>query len=338
MTGMGAGLPPLDWHSFLTQWQVRPGWTVVLLAALVTYLLALRAARRRGEDPVGPVRAATFVAGVVLLAVTVSSSIALYAELVFWMHMVEHLLLIMVVPALLVLGHPLTVLAAADPGDRVVRVLHSRPVALLTRPLVGFVVYGVVIVATHLTSFMDRMMVHTSLSTGEQVLYLLGGYLFLLPLLGDEPIRWHPPQLFRILMMVIGMIPDTVVGIVLLQTGRDLFPVMLGAADRPSWAPEAVHDVNIGGGLMWALGDGLMMTFAVGLVVALLARPGRTDLLGGWLEGVRRSTMQAHVATGRPAASPGGPGGAVIGPDTDLDEDDAALAAYNEMLARMNRG
>ena len=45
--------------------------------------------------------------------------------------MIEHLLLIMVVPALLVTGHPLTVLVRATTGrtrDRVQAVLRSAPV------------------------------------------------------------------------------------------------------------------------------------------------------------------------------------------------------------------
>lgn len=331
MPGMDSMLPPLGWHSLLTQWTFRPVWDLVLLVALVAYLGGLVVARRRGERAVHPVRIAAFLTGWTLLVLTLSSGLEVYGSLIFWIHMIQHLLLIMVVPALLVLGHPLTVLVAATPVEhrhRVTGFLTSAPVALVTRPLVGFAVYAAVIVGTHLTSFMDLMMSHTWLTSTEQVLYLGSGYLFLLPLLGGEPIRWHPPQLFRILLLVIGMIPDTVVGIVLLQTDQNLFPHML--ADRPAWAPEAVHDINIGGGLMWALGDGLMMVFAVGLVVALISRPGRTDLLGGWLEGVRRETMQAHVgeADDDPRA---------IGTDDDVDEDEAVLEAYNRMLGRMNQ-
>lgn len=322
---MDSSLPPLGWHSLLTQWELRPGWDLAILAVLAAYVAGLRAARRTGARAVHPVRVASFVGGLVLLAVTLSSSVGIDASTVFWIHMIEHLILIMVVPALLVLGHPLTVLVASQQcrrRDRVQALLVSRPVAFVTHPLFGFTFYAGVIVATHLTSFMDQMMVHMRLVAGEQVLYLVAGYLFLLPLLGEEPIRWHPPLTFRILMMVIGMIPDTIVGIVLLQTTDDLFPLMLGGGHRPGWAPDPVHDLNIGGGLMWSLGDGLMMTFAVGLVVALIARPERPNLLGEWLEGVRRETFRAHV---------GDDGG---GSYVDLDSDDEALAAYNRMLGR----
>ncbi len=171
-------------------------------------------------------------------------------------------------------------------------------------------------------------MSHAWLASTEQVLYLASGYLFLLPLLGDEPIRWKPPMLMRIFLLVIGMIPDTVVGIVLLQTETNLFPTMLG--NGPSWAPDAVHDINVGGGIMWAGGDGLMMFLAVGLVIALLASSERSDILGSYVEGVRRETLRANLGKADDDPMP-------LGESGDLDDDDAALAAYNQMLGRMNQ-
>ena len=67
--------------------------------------------------------------------------------------------------------------------------LRSWPVTMLTRPAAGLLLYAATIIATHLTGFMDQMAQHAWLMTGEQVLYVVAGYLFLLPLLGEEPIR-----------------------------------------------------------------------------------------------------------------------------------------------------
>lgn len=329
MPGMDGPLEPMRWGTFFLTGDLRPAWTVVVLLGLAAYLVGAAALRRRGEG-LARAREASFVVGALLLLWSVSSGVQVYAGTVFWMHMIQHLLLIMVVPALLVVGHPLTVLARATPGTRVTTVLRSAPVSLLTHPLIGFAIYAAVIVGTHLTGFMDDMMSSAWLSPGEQVLYLGAGYLLLLPIVGDEPIRWHPPQLMRIFLLVIAMIPDTVVGIVLLQTSDNLFPVMLDAAH--SWAPDPVHDINLGGGIMWALGDGLMMVFAVGLIVAMISDPdSRRNLVGSYLEGVRRDHLQTMVgqgAGGEPTR---------IGGDTDVDEDQDALAAYNAMLGRMNR-
>ena len=134
--------------------------------------------------------------------------------------------------------------------ERALRVLRSRPVGVLTHPLTGLAVYAATIVGTHLTGFMDQMAHHPSLMVGEQVLYLAAGFLFLLPLVGEEPLRADLSYGSRMILLVAGMIPDTIVGIVLLQTDANPFPMF--ASMRPSWAPDALHDVQTAGGLMWA--------------------------------------------------------------------------------------
>lgn len=331
-----SSLPPLGWHSFLDTWQLLPVWTVFAVLLLAAYVGGLVLCRRDDRQAVHPVRVACFVSGVVLLMLTMSSAIGVYAMAVMWVHMIEHLLLIMVVPTLLVLGHPITVLrAAAETRDReaqVDRVLHSPLVLVLTHPLVAFGLYAAVIVGTHLTPFMDVMASHAWAVGAEQVLYLVSGYLFLLTLVGDEPIRWRLPELARIGLVLLGMTPDTVVGIVLMQATHVMFPAM--AAMRPAWAPAPLDDLQIAGALMWVAGDGLMMLLGVGLVIVLISRPSSTNLLGLRLEGVRRRTMAAHVARGDTGATD-----AYDDTDTDIDidDDERMLAAYNRMLGRLNQ-
>ncbi|MGC4112872.1 MAG: cytochrome c oxidase assembly protein [Nocardioides sp.] len=322
-------LPPLDWGTFLSTWQSRPGWLVVSVLLLVAYVVGVQRGHRHGGT-VGPIRVACFVLGLVLLMVCLCSAVDAYAMSLFWMHMVEHLTLITVVPALLVLGHPLTVLRNAG-GDvwraRVDRLLQTGPISWLLHPLLGLTAYGVVVFFTHLTPFMDKMAMHPSLMTLEQVLYVGSGAWLLLGAIGDEPIRWRTPYLLRIALLVMAMVPDTLVGVVLLQTQTDPFPRYM--AMRPDWAPGALHDLDVGGSLMWAGGDGLMMLLALGVVIALLSRQ-RDSFLGTWLESARTGTMVGHVerSGGRLSLDDG----------ASVDDDDAALAAYNDMLRRLGTG
>jgi putative membrane protein len=332
MHDMASMLPPLSWHALLHTWQLRPVWTLLALLALAAYVWGLSVCRRHQVRSVQPARVACFVAGVVLLLLTLSSAIDVYAMALFWDHMIEHLMLIMVVPTLLVLGHPLTLLRAAagarGRGETVDRVLQSPPVALLTYPGVGVALYSAVIVGTHLTSFMDAMATRPWLMDLEQVLYLVSGYLFLLPLVGNEPIRWKLPNLGRIAIVLLAMTPDTVVGIVLMQTNHDMFPVMEGA--HPSWAPPPLVDLQIAGGLMWAGGDGLMMLIGIGVTIALITDPSQESVLGKRLEGVRRATLTGHVSRGDTAPTP-------FDESLSVDDDDAMLDAYNRMLGRLDR-
>jgi cytochrome c oxidase assembly factor CtaG len=323
------GLDPLTWSTFFGTWHLDSWWLVAAVVLAGGYLTLHRMA---GEtSTVRPWRVASWVGGLALMWVCVASAIGAYSMSVFWMHMVLHLLLIMVVPILLVLGHPITVILESFPEHRqpaVLRVIRSWPVTVLSHQLFGTLLYAVVIIGTHLTGFMDQMAQHGWLMGAEQVLYVVTGYLFLLPLLGEEPTRPNPPYLLRLIILVIAMIPDTIVGIVLLQTSSIPFPVMMGM--HPSWAPDHLTDVHTAGGLMWAGGDGGMMFIAMGLMISVItSSTRRTRMTGSWLEGVRRATLVEHVREAG-AEAPSEPAG--LDPDSD-----EAYEAYNRMLAELSR-
>ena len=328
-------LPPFGLDAVFSGARFHPGWTAVGLLLLVGYLAAFARAR---TNRVGAARVACFVAGVLVLLATLSSGIDTYAMSVFWVHMIEHLLLIMVVPMLLVLGHPLTVSreALSDRGrDRFDRFVRTGPVALITSPLIGLAAYAAVIIGTHLTGFMDAMAVHGWLMPVEQAMYVVAGWLLLLTLIGDEPVRWRLPYLSRVLLLLVAMVPDTVVGIVLLQSNHVLFPTFM--SQRPGWSPDAVADQQIAGGLMWAAGDGLMMAVAVAVVIFMISDSQHGQVIGPWLESVRRQTLADHV--GGPSRARNGSeehGEDAFGSDADVDEDEDVLDAYNRMLARLS--
>jgi len=183
-----------------------------------------------------------------------------------------------------------------------------------------------VVFYTHLTPFMDRMADNPHLMVAEQLAYICAGWLMLLPLIGEEPIRWQTPYLLRLALLIVAMIPDTFVGIILLQTQKDPFPMYMGM--RPPWATSALHDLDIGGSLMWSLGDGLMMLLCVGIVVSLISGQTSDRILGPWLESVRTNTFNEHIE--RTGGHVDGERGATI-------DDDDALAAYNDMLQRLGR-
>ena len=326
MTGMSE-LRPLTWGTFFSTWDVPIGWSIVCVVGLAAYLGAWR--RAGAATTVRPWRVGSFVLGVVITWVGIASGIGSYSMALFWMHMVLHLTLITVAPAFLVVGHPLSVVAEAlGPArqEQFLRALRSRPAGVLTHPLTGLAAYAATIVGTHLTGFMDQMARHSGLMVAEQVLYLAVGYLYLLPLVGEEPLRRDLSYGGRMILLVAGMIPDTIVGIVLLQTNDNPFRVFAGM--RPSWAPNALDDLQTAGGLMWAEGDGLMMTLAVAVMIAAITTEKRRErLVGPWLQGVRRSTLAGH---------PQGEDEATLAPDVDPDSDEA-LEAYNRMLAGLHR-
>jgi putative copper resistance protein D len=336
-------LPPLTAGTWFSVWTVEPVGTLIAAVLAVGYLLVLLAHRHSGMRWPA-LHSWSFAAGVVLLVVSVDSAIGAYSHALFWMHMIQHLLLITVVPALLVMGHPIRLLSeSGHAGSRVVEALRRNPImSVLSNPVVALACYTVVLVGTHLTGYMQAMTQHMWLHSLEVALYLGSGYLFLLTLLVHEPIRWDPPYPARLGLLFVSMIVDAGVGIALMMADTDPFPGF--AAMRDGWGPAALDDIHIGGAVMWVGGDGLMMAAIILLAARWITDTERQNDMGRILESVRRHTLVGAAfdgdedsgpdAGGGDDASGGRPPATGRGP-IDIDEDERIYQAYNRMLARL---
>jgi cytochrome c oxidase assembly factor CtaG len=333
----GGMVAPLTWHTALTTW--RLAWVPDLLVAIAAaiYLAGVIRARRRGGWPWW--RTGSFMAGLAVLVVGVNGSLAVYSDVLFWVHMILHLVLIMVVPLLVIAGHPLALWQAADAPRLAGRLPRRADGAVrwaagaATFPLVALALYAAVLVGTHLTGFMQVMMTHTWVDHAEHVLYLGAGYLYFVTLIGSEPVRWRVSYPVRLFLLFLGMGVDTLVGLILIQTPTEPWPAY--AAIHRTWGPGLVEDVHWGGAVMWIGGDGLMVVVILLVMFGWLASPaGAKAGPGNWLEGVRR----AALAGGGHGHGDVEPSGAPLAASADVDEDSAALDAYNSMLARMARG
>ncbi|HVA59657.1 MAG TPA: cytochrome c oxidase assembly protein [Mycobacteriales bacterium] len=325
-------IAPLTGHTALTSWQFAPQVSAILAVAAIGYLIgAVRVRRRHPARPWPVLRSASFLAGLATIALATQSSIGVYDDTLFWVHMVQHLLLVMVAPALLVAGRPVILLMHAwgNPVHRWARrAVRSRLVTALTCPPVALVIYTGVIVGTHLTSLMNLTLEHPWAHDGEHLLYLAAGYLFFLPLLGSEPIRWRMSMPGRFLLLAVAMPVDTFVGVVLNQTNHELFPAYARAGR--TWGPSLIADLHAGGAVMWVGGDALMLGFILIVFLSFLTDQ-REGNAGAWLETARRNTLAEHAANAGLARVPA----ARVARHATVD-DDAHLAAYNAYLARLS--
>ena len=331
-------LPAFGWQAVLTHWQFAPVVTAATVAAAVLYVWGTwRVARRHPARPWPLWRTWMFLAGLFVVVIATQSGIGSYDSVLFWDHMVQHLLLLMIAPPLLVAGQPFTLLLHASRNPLhtwVKRFLRSRVVAVLTWPPFGLAAYAITVAGTHLTSLTSLILTNPLLHDLEHVLYLVVGYLFFLPLLGREPIRWRLSYLPRLLVLALAMPVDTFTGLVLGYASTGLGT----AGPRPPGSPGPVADVHWAGAIMWIGGDAIMFGFMM-LVVLMWSRDDRASALGhGWLERARRSRFEDLVASARPPSGQPDPAGppAAAAPARGGIDDDEHLAAYNAYLAQLN--
>lgn len=310
----------------ITTWQLD-GVAVLLVVGLAVGYLGMVV---RAGAPWSGWRTLSWFVGLALLVVATCSSIGVYDMTLFSVHMLQHLLLIMVAPAFLVAGQPLSlaVLAARPPWERRIRrVLASAPVSAITSPPVVLALYAAVIAGTHLSGIMNQVMQHAWLGQAEHLAYLTTGFLFFLPVVGDAPIRWRLALPGRLMLLVMSMVVDTFVGIILLGT-----TVAITMVPHPGWGSSPLTDTQTGGAIMWVVGDGLMVVIVLATVGWWFRQPQlRQEGSGGWLEQARIGAFVHH--TSEPV---GEAAGAVRVTPRDIDDDDGALDAYNDWLRRLS--
>jgi putative copper resistance protein D len=255
-----APLPPLGGGQLLsTTFNAIP--IVLIVGALGLYLWGVqRVSQLRPRHPWSPRKTAAFIGGLFTTAISVFSFIGVYQQELFWDHMVQHLLLIMVAAPLFAISSPIDLFWRASTGnlqERFTTLLRSGPSRILGHPGVAFVAYAVLIPITHLTVWYNYTLEHPAIDNIEHLIFLGLGYMFWRQIFGSDPNRYrlHPALKFGYLFLAIPI--DTFTGLSLDQQTHELFPAYL--TFHRTWGPSLVADLHLGGVLMWVAGDTLML-------------------------------------------------------------------------------
>ncbi|MHB1208110.1 MAG: cytochrome c oxidase assembly protein [Acidimicrobiales bacterium] len=249
-----------SWHH-LNQWHF--GIIPIVLLGIAGYLYAVAMHR----TPTWPrSRAAWFFLGLVVTFLATESVIGVYDMEYFSVHMVQHLLLIMVAAPLFALAAPLDL--AYDAGnDQLRRILDSRPLGLVTHPLFAFAAYFVFIPLTHLTGLFNLMMEHEWVHHGEQIGFVVIGYLFFRVAFGRE--RGTTIHRGLRLVYVMAAVPvDTFTGLALVMSSHNPFPGYVAMAPPGSTSRSILANIQLGGAIMWIGGDALMLLACIPIAVA----------------------------------------------------------------------
>lgn len=271
---LGYPLPPeLTAAGWFTQW--RPDLLFTGLAATLAVLYLAAVIRLHGRGDRWPVmRTVSWIAGCLALAYVTSGAPAVYGQVLFSMHMVQHMALTMLVPPLLVLGAPITVglraLSARRDGSRGARewlvvIVHSPVLRVLVHPVVAPLLFSVSLIGFYYSPAFD---IALRSYTGHLVMivhFLLVGYLFSSMLIGIDPVPNRPPHLFRLIILIATVAFHAFFGIALM-TGDRLLGAEWFAAVTGSDAEALLTDQRLGGALAWGLGDfpSALLTFALG--------------------------------------------------------------------------
>ncbi|MBD1594243.1 bifunctional copper resistance protein CopD/cytochrome c oxidase assembly protein [Arthrobacter sp. S1_S22] len=306
----GYELPPeLTPERWLTEWRLDWLWIAAALFGLVAYFLGVAKVHRRG-DKWQWFRSVNWVIGLLVLTYITSGPPSVYGRILFSAHMVDHMALTMVAPIFLVLGAPVTLALRALPargdGSRGARewllvFIHSKFSQLVTHPLFAAANFaGSIVLFYYSDLFGFAMREHV----GHELMivhFLLTGYIFVLTMIGTDPLPRRAPYPMRLLLLLATMGFHAFFGVAIMGGTNLLAADYFGNLGR-EWGPSALLDQQKGGAVAWGIGE--VPTLLVALGVAIM-----------WSRSDQRETKRVDRAADR--------------------NNDADLTAYNDMFAKL---
>lgn len=209
----------------------------------------------------GPGRMTCFGTGLLAIVVAVNGPPDVLADVSLSAHMVQHLLLQMVAPPLLLLGAPLGLLLRADPPwlprRTLARLLRSRAVRVLAHPVTALALFTVVLVGSHLTPLYNLTLQQEWLHELEHAVFLVTALLFWWPAIGVDPAPHRLSYPARLLYLLLDMPVMAYLGLAIANSPRVLYPWY--AAHPPPWGASALQDQGVAGTIMWVSGTFTMI-------------------------------------------------------------------------------
>ncbi|MEJ2890802.1 cytochrome c oxidase assembly protein [Actinomycetospora aeridis] len=305
------------------------------------YLAGVRRLRARGDAwPVG--RTLSWLGGCLVLLVATSSGIGRYAPVMFSVHMGQHMMLNMLVPILLVLGGPVTLLlralppagAGAPPGPRewVLAAVHSPVARVLTHPLVALALFVGSFYVLYFSGLFDLALQSHWAHIAMNIHFLLVGLLFFWPIVGIDPSPRQLPPIGRLGLLFVAIPLHAFFGIAVMTSATVIGSSFYQQLEMP-WI-DRLADQTAGGGLAWATGEVPMLVVLIALLVQWSRADERTarredrraDRDGDQELEAYNAMLRSLATTGRRAPAPDADvarpdGDPVPEPDPDADAD-----------------
>ncbi|WP_424214960.1 cytochrome c oxidase assembly protein [Streptomyces sp. BI20] len=259
-SGMDMDLPPFTLGRGL-EFSFDAFFLFGSLIALALYGWGVLRLRRRG-DSWSAGRTVAFTVGVLSVALVMCTKLNDYGMVLFSVHMVQHMVISMLSPILLLLGAPMTLaLRALPPAGRgrkgprewLLALLHSRYMRVITHPVFTIPMFIASLYGLYFTPLFDFLMGSKTGHIAMMVHFLAVGLVFFWPIMGVDPGPHRPGYVMRMLELFAGMPFHAFFGIALMMGSE---PMIATYANPPvSLGVDALDDQQWAGGIAWAFSE-----------------------------------------------------------------------------------
>jgi cytochrome c oxidase assembly factor CtaG len=254
--------PPVKLVPLLTKWQTGPfslAATVIVVCLGAAYLVGVRRLASRGRRW-SPLRTLSFLLGVLAVVLGLGSGVAYYSNRVFYVHTVQHVMLMNAAAILFALGGPMTLWLQASSRPlqkRLLRVLHSKAFEIATFPVLVASVSYVVMIVYFLSPLYVYSEQHEPFLDFVNASIVFSGCLYWWPVVGLDPSRWKLSFPAKLGYLATGIPVTTFLGLGLISTTTSIDPAI-----------HTLADTHAGGGALWVLSE----LFTLGAMGAVLVQ------------------------------------------------------------------
>ncbi|UKA56727.1 cytochrome c oxidase assembly protein (plasmid) [Arthrobacter sp. FW305-BF8] len=284
-------LPPSLAEYLAPNLQPVPLIPVLMALAALCYLAGAAKMWRSGRGwPV--VRTLSFLAGCLAVIVVMGAGIEGYGLKMFSIFMFQQLTLMMAVPPLLVIGSPGTLLLRATPHHRIGRPvlraaiwgLRSRWGRLAIHPAFMVPLFLLSFYGVYFSGLADLLLPNWYGHVGLELLFLLAGILFTVPLISADPLPARQTHFGRLVDIFAEMPLHAFFGVVIMMATAPM--VSFFATPPAAWNVDPMQDQGVAGGLAWSYGE----LPGVLLLMFILVRWQR-DEARGWVRADRAAAQ-----------------------------------------------
>ena len=253
-----------------TAWHGHPSVVVGLLTFTGAYLLGIGPLRKHygWAQGIEVGRVTAFLIGILIAFIALLSPLhELGDDYLFSAHMVQHLLLTLVVPPLLLLGTPGWLLRPLLFSPKVVRFARFA-----TLPVVAFIIFNLVFALWHVPELYDLTLRERGIHILEHSMFIVAGVIMWWPILSQLPEVPRSPYIVQMIYLFVQPTVLSILGAMITFSDSVLYTWY---AEAPRiWEISPQTDQQIGGIIMWVPGG---LAFLLALVIVFLVWASQED-------------------------------------------------------------
>ena len=219
-------------QAVLRSWSIPPVATFALVLTALTYLRGAWLLRRAGYPYLPAWRIGSFVLGLFSLWFALASPLDTFSGFVLTAHMLQHMMLMMVAPPLILLGEPLIPIVRGMPrfaarefaGPFLNWPLAERIGLALTNPVVALLLMGVVMFGWHVPGPYELALRSSSWHQVEHACFFFTSIIFWWPVVQPWPSRAQWPRWAMVPYLLIADLQNTALSAVLVFSDKILYP------------------------------------------------------------------------------------------------------------------